>query len=222
MFEGFSPLTIDFMHNIGLNNNKPWFEVHKHEYLRDFYNPMKELGQDVLQQVNTKYAEYGFMNKTARIYRDARRVRDGNPYRDLLWFTIATPTSDWRYVPGFWFELAPESWLFAMGLFTNAAVMAKLQARIDRHPKKFEKLIAPLEKQSEFVLDGPDYVRKKEAPSLKTAAWYNKKHFMLIHRQQNGDELYSPELVNRLVSGFDFLMPFYDYFSTLGSDPIPQ
>lgn len=168
MFEGFSPRTIDFMHNIRMNNNKTWFEAHKDEYLRDFYNPMKELGQDVLEQLNADYAEYGFMNKTARIYRDARRVRDGNPYRDLLWFTIANPHADWMLVPGFWFELAPERWLFAMGMFTNAAAMAKLQARIDRNPKEFENMIAPLEEQDEFVLEGPDYVRKKEAPTPKT------------------------------------------------------
>jgi hypothetical protein len=99
--------------------------------------------------------------------------------------------------------------------------MAKFRARIDRDPKKFEKLIAPLEKQNEFILEGDEYNRKKEAPTPQTAAWYNRKSFSLIHHQKNGNELFSSELANRLVSGYQFLMPFYDYFITLDSDPDP-
>jgi len=100
--------------------------------------------------------------------------------------------------------------------------MAKLRARIDRSPKKFEKLVSPLEKQDEFVLDGDEYARKKVAPTPKTAAWYNKKSLSLIHSQQNGEELFSRELADRIVSGYKFLMPFYDYFITLDSDPDPR
>ena len=35
MFTGFSQHTIDFMWNLRFNNEKPWFEAHKDEYLRD-------------------------------------------------------------------------------------------------------------------------------------------------------------------------------------------
>ena len=34
--------------------------------------------------------------------------------------------------------------------------------------------------------------------------------------------LYSHDLVDRLVEGFTFLMPYYDYFSTLWADPDPR
>ena len=50
MFEGFTQRTIDFMWNLRLNNEKPWFEAHKDEYLRDFLNPMKALGQEVFER----------------------------------------------------------------------------------------------------------------------------------------------------------------------------
>ena len=37
------------------------------------------------------------------------------------------------------------------------------------------------------------------------------------------DELYSPALVDTLVEGFTFLMPYYDYFSTLWAEgEIPE
>jgi len=220
MFEGFSPRTIDFMWNLRLNNQKPWFEAHKDEYLRDFLSPMKELGREVFERVTTAYGNHGFIHKVSRIYKDARRLRGDGPYRDHLWFSIERPSEEWTSTPVFWFELSPEDWSYGLGYYqAKPETMAKLRARIDRNPGKFEKLIAPLAKQDEFVLDGPEYARKKAAPTPKTAEWYNKKSFSLIHNQQNGTELFSPELTNRLVTGYEFLMPLYDYLITLDSDP---
>jgi 3-methyladenine DNA glycosylase AlkD len=90
--------------------------------------------------------------------------------------------------------------------------MEKLRARIDDNPKEFEKLIGLLDSQDEFKLDGPEYSRQKQAPTPKTREWYNKKSFSLIHFGGIGDELFTREFADRLVSGYAFLMPFYDYF----------
>ena len=222
IFEGFSQRTFDFMWNLRLNNEKQWFEAHKDEFVRDFQDPMKALGRDVYERISSDFSGRGFTHKVSRIYKDARRVRGGEPYRTNLWFSIERPSEEWTSTPVFWFELSPENWSYGMGYYlARAETMTKLRARIDRDPKAFEELIAPLGGQSEFVLDGPEYARKKEAPTEKTSAWYNKKSFSLIHDQPNGEELFARELVNRLVAGYSFLMPLYDYFITLDSDPSP-
>ena len=221
-YECFSQRTIDFMWSLRFNNNKTWFDLHKDEFSRDFQRPMKALGQAVFERVTADFGDRGFIHKNSRIYKDARRVRDGDPYRTNLWFSIERPSEEWTYTPVFWFELAPENWSYGLGYYqARAETMAKLRARIDKNPKVFEKLIAPLDEQDEFVLEGPEYARKKEAPTPKTAAWYNKKSFSLIHNQANGEELFSPELADRLVTGYTFLMPLYDYFITLDADPAP-
>ena len=223
MFEGFSQRTIDYMWSLRLNNEKAWFEAHKEDFQRDFQWPMKALGQEVFKRVNADYAKHGFIHKLSRIYKDARRVKGGEPYRCNLWFSIEKPSEEWTSTPVFWFELAPESWSYGMGYYqARPMTMAKLRARIDSNPAKFEKLVAPLDTQDEFVLDGEEYSRKKEAPTPKTAAWYNKKSFSLIHSQENGEELFSPGLADRIVDGYKFLMPFYDYFISLDSDPEPR
>ena len=222
MFNGFSPATIDFMWNLRLNNRRDWFEANKDIFIRDFQNPMKALAREVFEQIIQDYDKYDFIHKVSRIYKDARRVRDGEPYRCNLWFSIEKPSEEWTSTPVFWFELSPESWSYGLGYYQAKPItMAKFRARIDRNPKKFEQLIAPLEKQDEFVLLGDEYKRKKEAPSVKTAEWYNKKSFSLIHNQLNGEELYSPELAEHIVKGYKFLMPFYDCFITLDGDPEP-
>ena len=221
-FTGFTQRTIDFMWNLRFNNNKPWFEAHKDEFIHDLQIPMKALGREVFDRINADFGDRGFIHKVSRIYKDARRVRDGEPYKTNLWFSIEKPNDEWTATPVFWFDLSPENWSYGVGYGgARAETMAKLRARIDKNPKAFEKLIAPLDEQDEFVLDGAEYVRKKEAPTPKTAAWYNKKSFSLIHSQPIGDELFSPELADRLVEEYTFLMPLYDYLITLDSDPSP-
>ena len=224
MFEGFSQQTIDFMWGLRLNNNKVWFEENKGRFVEDFQKPMKALGAEVFEKIKSEQASKGFIHKVSRIYKDARRVHDGQPYRCNLWFSIEKPMGDeWTSTPVFWFDLSPESWSYGLGYYSaKAATMAKLRARIDKEPKAFEKLIAPLERQKEFVLDGDEYKRKKEAPSLKTDPWYNKKSLSLIHNQENGQELFSRNLADRIVEGYKFLMPFYEYFITLDNDPDPK
>ncbi len=150
-------------------------------------------------------------------------MKGGEPYRTNLWFSVERPASadlEWTGTPVFWFELSPENWCYGLGYYSaRAETMAKLRARINRNTKAFEKLVAPLETQNEFVLSGAEYVRKKTPPSEKTEAWYNKKTFSLIHEQAHGEELFSPELANRVTAGVAFLMPLYDYFITLDADP---
>ena len=115
MFKGFSPRTIEYMFNLRFNNNRLWFEEHKDEFQREFQNPMKQLGQEVFAQLNEDYEHYGFKHKVSRIYKDARRVRGGEPYRTNLWFSIEKPSEEWTCTPVFWFELAPEEWSYGLG-----------------------------------------------------------------------------------------------------------
>jgi len=217
MFTGFSQKTIDFMWNIRLNNNKPWFEAHKDDFKRDFQAPMKELGQEVYARITADCGDRGFIHKLSRIYKDARRVRDGRFYRDSLWFSVEKPSignEDNSGVLTFWFDLNPEGWSYGLGYYAaKAATMEKLRTRIDDNPKEFEKLIDLLDGQNEFKLDGPEYARVKQAPTPKTQEWYNKKSFSLIHFGEIGKELFSREFADQLVNGYKFLMPFYDYFA---------
>jgi len=217
MFTGFSQKTIDFMWNIRMNNNKPWFDAHKDEFKRDFQTPMKELGQDVFARITADYGGRGFVHKLSRIYKDARRVRDGCLYRDNLWFSVEKPygeSMENSSVLTFWFELNPEGWSYGLGYYAAKAItMEKLRMRIDGKPKEFEKLIDILNSQDEFKLDGPEYARVKQAPTPKIQEWYNKKSFSLIHFGEINEELFSRDFADRLVNGYGFLMPFYDYFA---------
>lgn len=220
-FAGFSPQTFQFIAGLSLNNEKTWFEAHKSEFQQFFQLPMKALGQTVFAQMQQGHAQYGWIHKLSRIYRDARYRRPGDgPYRTSMWFSIEQPTSDeWTDQPVFWFDLGPEIWSYGMGYGgARAATMEKFRAAIDQNPAQFAKLVAFLERQTEFVLEGEEYKRAKTTPQATLAPWYNKKSFSLIHRQAIGPELLSPNLAQRIADGMLALLPLYDFLISLDAD----
>ena len=224
MFIGFTDETVDFMWGIRFNNERTWFEAHKETYLTQLYQPMKELGNELYDFIRDKRPDSGLMCKVSRIYRDARRLHGRGPYKDHLWIGIRQPADEWTSRPTFWFEITPDGWSYGMGYWMPKPVtMAKLRARIDRDPKTMEKLTRALNKQTEFVLETEDYKKpRSQAPSELLAPWYQAKSFSLCHEDKLTDELFCRDIVDRLKTGFEFLLPYYDYFAALDGDPDPR
>ena len=224
MFKGFSQETVDFMWGIRFNNEKSWFEAHKPEYQTCFLSPMRELGGQVQSALLDRFPQSGLNLKISRIYRDARRLFGRGPYKDHLWLSLFRwGNESGGDHPVLWFELTPDGWSYGMGFWcAQAVLMEKHRARIDRDPKPLLKLENRLARQTEFVLEGPAYRRQKPCAEPKLADWYNKKSLSVGHEEELTEFLYSPQLADRLVEGFSFLMPYYDYFSTLWADPDPR
>ena len=224
MFQGFSPDTVEFMWGIRFNNDRGWFEAHKELYKTSFQEPMKELAAQLQREMLEKFPKSELNMKVSRIHRDARRLFGRGPYKDHLWLSLFRwDGGEEGTRPVFWFELAPEEWSYGMGFWcSQPVVMAKHRARIDRDPKPLLRLDNKLRRQKEFVLEGPEYSRAKTAPDPRLAPWYNKKSLTVIHEEPLSELLYTPELADRLAEGFTFLMPYYDYFSTLWADPDPR
>ena len=225
MFQGFSQETVDFMWGIRFNNERSWFEAHKSDYQTYFLNPMKELGGQLQAELLDRFPGNGLNLKISRIYRDARRLFGRGPYKDHLWLSLSrfgNEASGGNH-PVLWFELAPDNWSYGMGFWSaQPIIMEKHRARIDRDPTPLLKLHNRLAKQSEFALEGPEYSRKKPCSESRLAGWYNKKSLDLGHSEALTADVYQPALADRLAEGFTFLMPYYDYFSTLWADPDPR
>ena len=224
MFTGFTDETVDFMWGIRFNNERGWFEAHKEDYLTYFYRPMAALADEVYDYLAHRRPDLGLLRKVTRIYRDARRLHGRGPYKDHLWFSVEQPSEQWTAHPTLWFELGPESWSYGLGYYMARPVtMARLRARMDRDPKIMTDLTRRLKRQSEFVLEGEEYRRPKaQAPVPELEPWYRKKSFTLCHEAKLEEALFSRDLVDRLKKGYDFLLPYYDYFITLDSDPDPR
>ena len=223
MFTGYCNQTIDFLWGIRFNNERPWFEAHKGEYLQYVLQPTRELGEELYDYMAGKYPELWLNLHVSRIYRDARRLFGRGPYKDHLWLSIHQPAEAPGSLPTFWFELTPEGYSYGMGFWeAPAGVMARLRARMDRDPAPMEKLARRLNRQRQFALEGTDYKRPAAAPSGLLQPWYSKRNFVLIHEAAHEDLLWSRELADVLTEGFEFLLPYYEYILAVSGDPDPR
>ena len=224
MFNGFTDETVDFMWGIRFNNERTWFEANKEIYRKYFYQPMRELGEEMYAFIREQRPDYGLIFKQARIYRDARRLHGRGPYKENLWFSVEQPGENWTDRPSFWFELTPDGWSYGLGYWvTKPVTMAKLRARIDRDPAPMQALTQRLDGQTEFALRTVDYKKlRAPAPSPELEPWYRAKYFSIGHEEKLTEELFSREIVERLKQGYAFLLPYYDYFITLDGDPDPR
>ena len=217
MFTGFSDATVDFLWGIRFNNEKPWFEEHKEIYLKELYQPMRAIGEELYEYISDQRPDYGLILRVARIYRDARRLHGRGPYKDNLWLSIERPAELWTANTCFWFGVHPEGWTYGMGYWMpKPSTMAKLRRRIDADPKPMEELMRRLAGQEEFQLEMEQYKKPRSAaPNELVAPWYQAKNFSIGHEEPWTEELYIHDIVERMKKGFEFLLPFYDYFLSL-------
>mgnify|MGYP002619580314 CR=1 FL=1 len=215
-FEGYTQETLDFLWGIRFNNERGWFLEHKDDYINTFLTPTRELGEQVYDAVHALLPDEPLMLKVSRIYRDARRLFGRGPYKDHLWWCIRTGDKDWTGRPTFYFEIAPDYYSYGMGFWSpKASLMEAYRKAVDEHPEVLEKLVKRFNKQAQFTLSGPEYARKKTAPSPLLAAWYNKKSINLQHDAAPDERMFSPELAQDIIEGFRTLMPLYKYFDGL-------
>ena len=216
MFTGFTDATVDFMWGIRFNNERPWFEAHKETYLSELYRPMKDLGAEIYEFLSEQRQNDPMVCRISRIYRDARRLHGQGPYKDHLWFCIRAGGEDWTGRPTFYFEAAPDYYSYGMGFWApKAALMEAYRRRIDLHPQELEKLVRKFNRQTQFVLTGQEYKRKKGETSPLLEPWYNRKSLNFQHELPPDERLFSPELAQDIITGFDGLMPLYKYFDAL-------
>ena len=97
----------------------------------------------------------------------------------------------------------------------KAALMEAYRRRIDLHPQELEKLVRKFNRQTQFVLTGQEYKRKKGETSPLLEPWYNRKSLNFQHELPPDERLFSPELAQDIITGFDELMPLYKYFDAL-------
>ena len=97
----------------------------------------------------------------------------------------------------------------------KAALMEAYRKGIYENPETLAKLVRRFNRQTHFVLAGPEYARSKGEVSELLRPWYQKKSVNLQHELPPDERIFSPELAQDMIEGFEELMPFYKYFDRL-------
>jgi uncharacterized protein (TIGR02453 family) len=216
-FNGFSPMTLNFLRNLSENNNKIWFDLHKQNYQKYLLDPLRNLVADlseVMLNIDKDFEVKPLINKTiSRIYRDTRFTRDKSLYKNTMWITFKRLNKDWKNAPAYFFEISPNSYRYGMGFFNaSKSTMDKFREMIDKNPKRFLKAISFYSKQQIFLLEGEKY--KKILDENKPGViqnWYQRKNLYLVCNKKIDNSLFSRDLVNDLILGFELIAPFYHF-----------
>ena len=199
-FKGFTKDTYIFLMELGLNNNKAFFEQNRARYQREVREPMAALAEALIPvalkidpNINTK------MNAVlSRIYRDARRTHGVDPYRNNVWMTFRPPQVATEECFCMYFEITTEGYGYGMGTYApNSALMEGMRAHILSDPARFLAL-AQAPALSRFTLEGELY-KKDRFPEADAALkpYLNRKglswcyYSTQLSRTMDGDALYA-------------------------------
>ena len=216
-FEGFSPETLEFLRNLEANNNKVWFEAHRQEYQAYLLQPLRDLVVDMgdfMLTIDPYFETTPAINKTiSRIHRDIRFSRDKSPYRNTVWITFKRPRKDWKDTPAYFFELSVDSYRYGMGFYSaSKETMARFRERIDKKPQEFLEAVSFYSKQQVFEVAGDKYKRiLDESKPEEIQEWYQRRNLYLVCNRKSNARLFSRELVDDLIWGFDLVAPLYHY-----------
>ena len=74
---------LKFLRQLELNNNKPWFDIHKSDFLeaRAHFNALVEKLLERITSFDSSIKGVGINDCTYRIYKDMRFSKDGLPYK---------------------------------------------------------------------------------------------------------------------------------------------
>jgi uncharacterized protein (TIGR02453 family) len=219
-FIGFSEATIQFLWDLRLNNNQPWFAAHENDYRQYLLEPLKSLVTQLsgLMSVLDPFVEVTpAINKTiSRINRDTRFSKDKSPYKDRMWITFKRRIENWQDSPGYFFEITPESYRYGMGFYlASKDTMDAFRKELLKNPDDFLKTIAFLENDTAsqgFRVEGERYKRVSlpEMPEELTD-WFYLKNLFVVCNHPIDQRLFDKELVNDLENGFNLLYPLYTY-----------
>lgn len=205
-----SSKSVDFLWELTLHNERPWFQAHREEFLSVLDRPFKALASETLCIMGEKLPALGLQLHVSRIYRDARRLFGRGPYKDNLWFSLQESDAMDRG-PMFWFELNREGTSHGVGFWDRNTRQGELfRQRIDRDPKAFSKLVESL--PPGYRLWGEEYKRPKGTRGPLLDPWYNRKQVSVGWDNYFGQELFGLQLPELLTESFLTLLPIYREF----------
>jgi uncharacterized protein (TIGR02453 family) len=217
-FHGFSGQAFAFLAELRDNNNKEWFETNRETYQNELVIPLRNLVSDLSEFIISM--DYNLdvtpaIGKTiSRIYKDARRLRGGPPYKKSMWVAFKRPLEEWKESPTFYIEIMADSYSYGMGFYSAPRDMMELfRENIVKRPAEFSNAVKFYKKEKELGLYG-DYYKKIKCPeglSADVFEWYRKKSFYLSSENPLDGLITSPEFTGVVTAAFARLAPLYHY-----------
>jgi uncharacterized protein (TIGR02453 family) len=145
-FEGFRPAMFQFLTELTVNNNKPWFDEHRSEYEAEVLAPVKsfvaELGP-IIHMLNEDLETEPRVGRTiSRINNDIRFHKNRPPYRPFIYISFPQRGHKWSNSPVLYAGIHPRG--VSIGFFPGGhreLYTGPIQQRIKANSRLFQRYL---------------------------------------------------------------------------------
>jgi uncharacterized protein (TIGR02453 family) len=228
-FTGFRPEAMDFLADLAQNNDRAWFQPRKADYEGLIKEPMETFVVALAEAFERRRLPLQADPKRSifRIYRDTRFSKDKSPYKTHVGASFPwvegidpdTPSSHSEHGNGAYFHLQPGENFAGGGLWMAS------KPRLDT----FRRRIVDDEHGVRKALEDPEFIAEfgpvNSHESLKRVPpGYPADHPLadmlrykdiVFGRHLSDDEVYSPDLAERLADAYGTAVPVFRFFTSL-------
>lgn len=210
----FTPKTLEFLELNHWMGSKEWFTEHKDEYLEYVQKPLYELSNLLAPTVDKMDSLLVTDPRisVSRIYKDMRFVKNGSPFRDMMWVSFRRDKKAYPCWPEFYVVFSPTTFFYGCGYYSaRAEAMDEIRNLILAGDKQFLKAQKALEKQEQFALEGDMYKRSKfleQSEALRN--WLDRKS-VCFSCYPGIDEMFAENLAERIAEDIQKMKPVYDF-----------
>lgn len=209
--------TLDFMAQLAKNNNKPWFEQHKDNYLAakaDYEALVTEVIAG-MAKLDPAFKDIDAKKSIMRIYRDVRFSKDKSPYKINLGagFNMAGGKN---ITGGFYLHVEPGKNFAGGGMWQpEGPVLKAIRQEIDYNFKEFSNIINDKKFKKLFKqIDGDRLVKAPQGYSDDNPALeYLRLKSFTVGTPLTDEELTSKGAAKKIVDAFATMKPFVDFLN---------
>lgn len=154
--------TLDFLIEVGENNNRPWFQQNKERYAAALEN-YKQFIQGVIAGISEFDSTINSVDPNQciyRIYRDVRFSPDKSPYKRHLGAYI-TPQGKNSPLAGYYVHIEPFNSMISGGIYlAPTKTMQSIRKDISYYQDDFLKIVESPTFSKNFTIIGPDSLKK--------------------------------------------------------------
>jgi len=174
----FSTQTFEFLTELSLRNERPWFQANKHRYedhvrepARAFIRQMAPLLEDLSPHLVADDRKVG--GSLMRIFRDTRFGKDKTPYKTNIGIQFRLGRDKDVHAPGLYVHVASDDLFVGAGMWRPPSdALRAIRARIDTEPDAWSAVA-----NDPGLSGGPSGMRLSEGDPLKRPPrGYDKDH----------------------------------------------
>ncbi len=208
--------TMTFLKALKAQNERPWFQEHKAEYLKAKEN-FDSFIQQLLLELSKEDKGYGTLRVkdcVFRIYRDVRFSKNKTPYKSHLAAGISKNGKRVHY-PGMHVHIEPGNTYVGGGIWRpDKEMLYKIRQEIDYNLNDFETILRKGTFRKKLgTLTESDKLKRppkgydKENPAIE----YLKLKSFIVHRKMNDKEVTSFHFLEDVMGLFKEMKPFLSF-----------